>query len=196
MDHLSMMARSLALAVLLATASACNQRQSVFANLGMIVGGRDFPHTTDALADCQKAGDEACLKTFGIVKEAKAALFSHSPQQALAMTLQALKENCQSAAAEFQVDMSCMGAISALNFFSSPGEDQAIRGLLSELPVPILEKILLSEGSWLARRQDKAPWHQWAASVPLPDEAKQIFLARLESDPKQHSTITQLIQMK
>lgn len=192
MDHFSLIGRWRALALIAAMLAACGERDPIFSNLALAIGGLDFPHTREQLALCRKTDDESCLKTYRAVKTARKSLFSRPRQQARQMTFDTIRETCPKPQADLPTESTCMGAVIALYFFSRPEDDLSIREFFDKLPPFVLEKVLSSGGAWLSNRENKPGWKEWVSKSPLSEESRKTFLIQLDMQPEPESTINYL----
>jgi hypothetical protein len=159
----------------------------IFFALNLVHSALDFPATPEHLENCIKCNDWRCLRILGEARQAKKQLFSVSHQDALALTLGAIDDYCSIPEADHGIR--CAGAVTALGFFTSKGDDEKIVSFFSKSREVVLRNIFMMDAEWLSVRSDKSIWEKWVNSSSLDNDTKRQLINLLQAKKPEHLSI-------
>jgi hypothetical protein len=163
----------------------------LFQDLAIAETGLDFPPSQEHLERCRRINDIPCLNSFHSFKGGKTKLFQMPRDDALELTLKWLGHSCMVEPPE-DFEYVCIGALTALYFFSEKTEDMKIRQFVSRLPQSTRDHLFHRSASidlcWLENRSDEAVWRAWMESKLSDTTIKSHAVYRLQkpapnSDP-------------
>ncbi len=141
----------------------------------------DFPKSQSYLNDCIRLNDVHCLKAFNEVKRAKDEFLEIPHKTALKITLDTINTKCLSADRLANAP-ECLGAVTALYFFSSKEDDQTILELLSD---SIDHNVLFLGYEWHKNRSEIEAWVSFVNGSTLSEYQKKLVIRELKEPVKE-----------
>ncbi len=192
MENLPMKIHAFVLAVTAVFLTSCDKTpgaggKEIFTGLRLVHYGLEFPRSREALENCKKTGNTACLENLQHARRAKQQLFAGSHRQALGLTLETIRQHC--GMPETGGDNLCPGATTALGFFGSGDDDEKILSFLSGSRKIILQKIFEMNQEWLYVRKDKSIWKIWVNSSSLDENTRRKVIHVLQAEKPEHLAI-------
>lgn len=156
--------------------------ETIYRNLSLVHSALDFPGSTTAMRNCRQQQTGNCIRIVNNVTQARDQLLKLPHDEVLSNVLDTIASRCMTGQSFETLRDVCGGAVTALFFFNSEQDDEAILKTFRTLPDDVVKNVFSSLRGWYYNRSNPDAWVTFIQSSRLDPDHKTNFTAYFKSE--------------